>query len=169
MVRQKVLKNNSATSIDVLAIGAHPDDVEVGSGGVLIKLSRLGHRIGVIYLTRGEMGTGGTAQIRNQEAKKAADIMGVQLLATLNFGDCKVMDNFKTRLQVARLIRKYRPKIVLAPFWEGGHGKRQGHPDHLATGRIVMNAVNYAALKKMPLKEKPHQVKALFHFFCRPE
>lgn len=150
---------------DVIAIGAHPDDVEVGTGGVMIKLHQLGYRTGLVSLTRGEMGTGGTAAIRRKETRRGAAILGAQLLATLNFGDCKLVDSFTNRLKVARLLRKFRPRVVLAPFWDGGHGKRQGHPDHLACGRIVMNAVNFAGLKKMPLREEPHQVKALFHYF----
>lgn len=157
------------SEIDLMAIGAHPDDVEVGCGGLLIKLLNRGYRTGLVYLTRGEMGTGGTAEIREKEALDAANIMGAEILATLDFGDCRVQDNYDARLQVARLIRRHRPKIVLAPYWQGGHGKRAGHPDHLATGLIAINAANYATLKKLPIEEPSHRVSAMFHFFLPPE
>ena len=155
--------------IDLISIGAHPDDVEVGTGGVLVKMKKLGYSTGIIYLTYGEMGTGGTTVIRKKEAENAAEILGARLLARLNFGDCKLEDNYTTRLAVAKLIRQFKPRIILAPYWEGGHGKRQGHPDHLAAGKIVMNAANYATLIKMPLKEKPHRVKTIFHYFLPSE
>ena len=70
---------------DIISIGAHPDDVEVGTGGVLIKLKEYGYRTGIIYLTKGEMGTGGTPEIRAEEARKAAEILGADLLETLDF------------------------------------------------------------------------------------
>lgn len=155
--------------IDLISIGAHPDDVEVGAGGVLVKMKKLGYSTGIVYLTEGEMGTGGTTGTRKKEAEDAARILGAELLERLNFGDCKVQDNYESRLEVARLIRKYKPTIILAPYWEGGHGKRQGHPDHLACGKIVINAANYARLKKMPLDEEPHTVNQIFHYFLPPE
>lgn len=155
--------------IDMLAIGAHPDDVEVGCGGLLIKMKERGYRTGVVYVTRGEMGTGGTPEIREQEAKAAAEILGAEILATLDFGDCRVVDNFESRVAIAQLLRRHRPKIVLAPYWQGGHGKRQSHPDHLATGRIVMNAAYYASFKKLPIPEEPYKINALYHYFLPPE
>jgi N-acetylglucosamine malate deacetylase 1 len=155
--------------VDLMAIGAHPDDVEVGCGGLLIKMALRGYRNGLVYLTRGEMGTGGTPEIRAREAQNAAEIMGTKILATLDFGDCQVADNYQNRLAVASLIRRHKPKIVLAPYWKGGHGKRAGHPDHLATGQIAINAANFATLKKLPLEESPHQIAAMFHYFLPPE
>jgi bacillithiol biosynthesis deacetylase BshB1 len=155
--------------VDLLAIGAHPDDVEVGCGGLLIKMAQRGYRTGIIYLTRGEMGTGGNAKIREQEAKNAADILGAKILATLDFGDCHVTDNFESRVAIAQLLRRHQPKIVLAPYWKGGHGKRQSHPDHLATGQIVVNAAYYATFKKLPIEEKPFQIRALYHYFLPTE
>ena len=155
--------------VDLLAIGAHPDDVEVGCGGLLIKMAQRGYRTGIVYLTRGEMGTGGTPEIRQQEAKNAADILGAKILATLDYGDCKVADTYENRLAVARLLRRHQPKIVLAPYWQGGHGKRQSHPDHLATGQIVINAANFATFKKLPIEGDPYRIKGLFHYFLPPE
>ncbi len=157
------------SQVDLLAIGAHPDDVEVGCGGLLIKMAEKGYRIGLACLTRGEMGTGGTPEIREREARAAADILGAKILASLDFGDCRVEDNFENRLEVAGLIRRHKPKIVLAPYWQGGHGKRQGHPDHLAAGKITINAANLATFKKLPINEEPYRIKALFHYFLPPD
>ncbi|MBD3168238.1 MAG: bacillithiol biosynthesis deacetylase BshB1 [candidate division Zixibacteria bacterium] len=156
-------------NIDLLSIGAHPDDVEVGTGGVLVKMKKMGFSTGILYLTQGEMGTGGTIGIRQEEAKEAAKILGVDVFETLDFGDCKLDDNYTTRLAVAGIIRKHKPRIILAPYWEGGHGKRQGHPDHLAAGRIAMNAANFATLKKMPIDLEPHRIKGMFHYFLPAE
>lgn len=154
---------------DIISIGAHPDDVEVGTGGVLIKLKEYGYRTGIIYLTKGEMGTGGTPEIRAEEAKKAAEILGADLLETLDWGDTRLTDQPEYRYRLAAMLRKYRPDIVLAPWVSGGHGKRQSHPDHLAAGQIVTNSIYYATFKKLPVEGEIHRVKALFHYFLPVE
>ncbi len=153
---------------DLISIGAHPDDVEVGTGGVLIGLNKMGFKTGIVYLTAGEMGTGGTPAIRAEEALQAARVMGSDLLQTFDWGDCRLFDAFEKRLELAELIRKCRPKIILAPFPHVGHGRRQSHPDHIAAGQIVINAVNYATLKKMPISGEPHYVERVFHYFLPP-
>jgi bacillithiol biosynthesis deacetylase BshB1 len=156
-------------TLDCLAVGAHPDDVEVGAGGVLIKLRQLGHSTGLAVLTRGEMGTGGTPEERSREIQMAADVMGARVVATFDLGDTRLVDTPDDRLRVAALYRRFRPRLVLAPFIRGGHGRRGSHPDHLAAGRLAMNAVNYAALAKLDLPGEPYQVPALFHYFIPPE
>lgn len=156
---------NTAERYDLISIGAHPDDVEVGSGGVLLKVAQQGFRTGIIYLTRGEMGSGGDPEIRAREAREAAAIMRADLLETLDLGDTKVVDTPETRTLVAGLLRKYRPKIVLAPWPRGGYGKRQSHADHLACGRIVMNARYYAGFTKLPVPGEPYNLPALFYYF----
>jgi bacillithiol biosynthesis deacetylase BshB1 len=154
---------------DLIAIGAHPDDVEVGTGGVLIKLAHAGYRTGIIYLTQGEMGTGGTAEIRAKEALAAARIMQADLLETLDLGDTRLTDSPENRYRLAELIRKYRPTIILAPWPRGGHGKRASHADHLAAGSIVTNACYYATFKKLPIQGETFEVPALFHYFLPTE
>ena len=163
------MAENQPETVDLIAFGAHPDDIEVGCGGLLIKLRKRGYKTGIVILTQGEMGTGGTAEIRRQEVEDAAAVMGTKILAHLDLGDCKVEDNYGSRLVAAKYIRRHKPSIILAPWQSGGHGKRASHPDHVATGRIVTNAVNYAGLKKLPINEPPHSVNALFHFFLPPE
>jgi N-acetylglucosamine malate deacetylase 1 len=155
--------------IDLMAFGAHPDDIEVGCGGLLIKLRKRGYKTGLVILTQGEMGTGGTPEIRRKEVQDSAEIMGAKVLAHLDMGDCRLEDNYESRLVVAQYIRRYRPKIVLAPWSTGGHGKRASHPDHIACGKIVINATNYSALKKLPVEEPPYLIGGLFHFFLPPE
>jgi LmbE family N-acetylglucosaminyl deacetylase len=122
-----------------------------------------------VVLTQGEMGTGGTPELRRREVQEAASIMGATVIDHLDMGDCRLEDNFDSRLTAARYIRRHRPRIVLAPWFAGGHGKRASHPDHVACGRMVVNGANYATLRKLPLDEPPHAVGALFHFFLPPE
>lgn len=154
---------------DVISIGAHPDDVEVGTGGVLLKMAQMGYRTGIIYLTQGEMGTGGTPEIRARESQTAARIMQSDLLETLDLGDTRLSDTPENRYVVAELIRKYRPTLLLAPWPRGGHGKRASHADHLAAGSIVTNACYYATFRKLPISGEPFHVSALFHYFLPVE
>ncbi len=153
---------------DLISIGAHPDDVEVGTGGILAGLNRDGLKTGIVYLTKGEMGTGGSAEIRAGEAKNAADVLGSDLLETFDWGDSKLFDTYDRRLQLAGLIRKYQPKIILTPHPNIGHGRRQSHPDHVAAGQITINAASYATFKKLPIDGETHLVKNIFHYFLPP-
>jgi bacillithiol biosynthesis deacetylase BshB1 len=154
---------------DLLVFGAHPDDVEVGCGGLIIKLNKMGYKSGLVILTQGEMGTGGTPEIRGDEVEDAARLMGAEIAAHLDMGDCRVEDDYESRLIAAELIRRHKPSIVFAPYWTGGHGKRQSHPDHLACGQIVVNAANYATFKKLPIDLPSHRINALFHYMLPPE
>lgn len=157
-----------STSYDLLSIGAHPDDVEVGTGGVLIDLNRRGYTCGLVILTQGEMGTGGTPEIRAQEVKEAAGILGADIIETFDWGDTRLEDSYEKRLEIARIIRKTKPKIILAPYPHVGHGRRQSHPDHVASGVIAINAANLAALKKVDIPGEPHLVTRIFHYFLPP-
>jgi bacillithiol biosynthesis deacetylase BshB1 len=153
---------------DVLSIGAHPDDVEVGSGGVLIDLAKRGYRCGIVILTQGEMGTGGTAEIRAREVQNAAKVLGADIVQTFDWGDTKLEDTYDHRLELAAVIRQCRPKILLAPYPHVGHGRRQSHPDHVAAGIVAVNAANLAALKKANVPGEKHLVNRIFHYFLPP-
>lgn len=153
---------------DVLAIGAHPDDVEVGCGGTLIRLHEEGHRCALVVLTQGEMGTGGTVEVRKKEVLDAAEIMGADVLGQFDWGDTRLEDSYQHRLDLAAIIRRARPKILLAPYPVVGHGRRQSHPDHIAAGLIAINASNIATLKKADIDGEPHQVQRIFHYFLPP-
>lgn len=163
--RTKPAKSES-DHCDVISFGAHPDDVEVGTGGVLCKMADLGYSTGIVYLTEGEMGTGGNRAVRKREADRAAAIMGARILKRFNWGDTRLTDTYDQRIAIARIIRRHRPRLVFAPHWDGFTGKRQSHPDHLATGRIVMNAANLATLAKLKTSHPPHRVGGIYHFFA---
>lgn len=151
-----------------MSVGAHPDDVEVGSGGVLIDLSKRGYRCGVVILTQGEMGTGGNAGVRQKEVEKAAGILGADIVATYDWGDTKLIDSYNKRLELAAIIRRCRPRVVLAPYPHVGHGRRQSHPDHVAAGVIAINAAHLASLKKVDVPGEPHLITRIFHYFLPP-
>jgi len=110
--------------IDILAIAAHRDDVEQTCGGTLIKMAQRGHRTGILDLTRGEMGTRGSADERTQEAAAAARIMGIAWRDALDIPDGRVENTWENRLKVAQVIREQQPRVVILPYWKGRH------PDH---------------------------------------
>lgn len=154
---------------DLISIGAHPDDVEVGTGGVLIDLAKRGYKTGIVILTEGEMGTGGTAEIRRKEIDDAARILGTDVIKVFDWGDTKLEDCYDKRLELAKVIRKCRPKIILTPYPHVGHGRRQSHADHVASGIISINAANLSALKKVDIEGEPHLVNRIFHYFLPPK
>jgi len=153
---------------DLLSVGAHPDDVEVGTGGVLIDLHSRGYRCGIAILTQGEMGTGGTPEIRSREIETAAGILGADIVATFDWGDTRLEDSYEKRVKLAEVIRACRPRILLAPYPHVGHGRRQSHPDHVAAGIIAINAAHLASLKKVDVSGEPHLVTRIFHYFLPP-
>ena len=131
--------------IDVMAVGAHPDDVEIACGGTLARLSQQGYRVAIIDLTNGEPTPGSTGPaMRLAEARKAAEILGVAVRRTLDLPNRCLFDTFPARIALAREIRKYRPKIVL-----GLAGKTpMASPDHWQAMQITDAAVFYARLSK---------------------
>ncbi|MBB6145296.1 bacillithiol biosynthesis deacetylase BshB1 [Silvibacterium bohemicum] len=163
--KQKQL-HTSEESVDILLFGAHPDDVEWGAGGTALTLKAAGISFGVVDLTRGEMGSRGTAEERDKEAEAAAAGMGARFRQNLGMPDCGVVDSVENRKQIASVIRKWRPKLVLAPYWE------DRHPDHAATGQLIRNAAVYCALRKSDDPNLPHKPSAylyyLLHNFTHP-
>lgn len=145
--------------VDVLVFGSHPDDIEFGCGGILAKLAAEGKEILIADLTLGEKGTHGVPEIRRLEGDAAAGMIGAKRLC-LNFPDCGVIDSYEGRLELVKVIRTYRPKLILAPFWKG----EQNHPDHLATGSMARYACRYARFEKI-LPELPiHWVEGILHY-----
>jgi bacillithiol biosynthesis deacetylase BshB1 len=110
--------------VDVLAIGAHPDDVELSCGGTLIKLVKQGRKVGIVDLTEGELGTRGTPQIRRQEASDAASIIGVSVRTCLALPDGNIELSMDNRLKLVRVIRELQPEVLLIPY------SVDRHPDH---------------------------------------
>jgi N-acetylglucosamine malate deacetylase 1 len=152
--------------VDVLLFGAHPDDVEWGAGGTVLKLKTTGTSFGVVDLTRGEMGSRGIREEREKEAQDAASWMGARFRENLGLPDCEVMDSVENRKLIASVIRRYRPKLVLAPYW------KDRHPDHAATGLLIRNAAVYCTLRKANDPNPPHKPSAylyyLLHHFTHP-
>jgi N-acetylglucosamine malate deacetylase 1 len=146
--------------IDALAIGAHPDDAEMGAGGTLLRLGALGYSTGILDMTRGEMGTRGTAEIRAEEARAAARELGLSFRDTLDLGDGCVRDTEEARVALVRVFRRLRPKLVFTHYWE------EPHPDHVATAHLVRHASYLAGLAKYDADEPlaRHRPSSVAHF-----
>jgi bacillithiol biosynthesis deacetylase BshB1 len=143
------------TSVDLLAIAAHRDDAELSCGGTLAKAARQGYRTAILDLTRGEMGTRGSADLRASEASRAAEVLGVSARESLGLPDAGIENTPETRELLARAIRRFRPRVVIAPAAEGRH------PDHGATAKLVRDACFVAGLAKIAPevpKHRPHKV-----------
>jgi bacillithiol biosynthesis deacetylase BshB1 len=133
---------------DVLAFGAHPDDVEFGMGASLVKFARSGASVAVCVLTRGEAGTFGTAVQREREMRAAAAKVGAAI-EILDFQDCRVVDTIESRMKLAQVIRRHRPRVIFAPYHTNpaSHHDGMAHPDHTATGAIVRAAARLAKFR----------------------
>jgi N-acetylglucosamine malate deacetylase 1 len=148
--------------LDILAFGAHPDDVELHIGGTLAKMAASGYAVGVVDLTRGELGTRGTPAIRAREAKKAAGILNIKFRENLGLPDGGVLVTPKTRLAVIRALRKHRPMMVLAPHWD------EAHPDHANAGKLVAEAAHHAGLVKIHTGQEKFRPKAILYYMLPP-
>jgi bacillithiol biosynthesis deacetylase BshB1 len=155
--------------LDLLVVGPHPDDAEIGAGGVLLKAAAAGKVCGIVDLTAGEMGTGGTPEIRWAESCAAAEVLKVAWRAQLGLPDCRVQDDFDSRVRLAEQICRFRPEVVLAPYYDLPPGRGLGHTDHIAAGYLVSHAVNFAHLYKMPYDFEPWYPRALYYYFLPPE
>jgi N-acetylglucosamine malate deacetylase 1 len=133
----------SATSLEILAIAAHRDDVEQTCGGTLLKMGQRGQRTGILDLTQGEMGTRGTADDRAREASDAARLLGVSWRKALDIPDGRVENTWDNRLKVASVIRETRPRVVILPYWKGRH------PDHYTCSVLGYEACFLAGLSKL--------------------
>ncbi len=149
--------------IDILAFGAHPDDVELSAAGTILKNISQGKKVGIIDLTRGELGTRGTAAIRDKEAKQAAKILGVEFRENLNMPDGFFEVNKKNILKVIQKIRQYKPDVVLA------NAINDRHPDHGRAAQLIYEASFLSGLPKIVTKDKGKKQeawrpKAVYHY-----
>lgn len=134
-----------SAGLDILAIAAHRDDVEQTCGGTLLKMAELGHRTGILDLTRGEMGTRGSAADRERESAEAARILKVSWRGALDIPDGRVENTWENRMKVARVLREQRPRVVILPYWQGRH------PDHYTAATLGYEACFQAGLAKLEI------------------
>lgn len=146
--------------IDVLAFGAHPDDVELGCGGTIAKLVAGGAKVAIVDLTRGELGTRGSADLRDNEAASSADILGVQTRINLQLKDGFFQCDEASLLKVVEVLRQYRPSIVIA------NALHDRHPDHGKGAELVSQACFLSGLAKIgtPDHPEPHRPQAVYHY-----
>jgi bacillithiol biosynthesis deacetylase BshB1 len=129
--------------LDILAFGAHPDDVEISCGATLIRSAEEGKKLGIIDLTAGEMGSRGNKSLRLVESDKASKLLGLSIRENLEFRDCFFTNDEHHRMRVIEKIRKYRPQVVLA------NSPSDRHPDHARASQLVREACYYAGLPKI--------------------
>lgn len=149
--------------LDILAFGAHPDDVELGCAGTILKEISLGKKVGIIDLTRGELGTRGSSEIRDQEANAAAKILGVSVRENLSFRDGFFKNDEEHQLQIIKMIRKYQPEIVLC------NAVDDRHIDHGKGSKLVSDACFLSGLMKIETsvneeKQAAWRPKVVYHY-----
>ncbi len=144
--------------LDILAIGAHPDDVELGCGATVAKMVAEGKKVGILDLTRGELGTRGTAETRKQEAADAAKILGVEVRENLGFRDGFFVNDESHQIEIIKIIRKYQPEIVLCNAVE------DRHIDHPKGSELVEDACFLSGLKKIETGQQAWRPKQIFHY-----
>ncbi len=160
------------TKIDILALGAHPDDVECAAAGVLIKHIAMGKTVAIVDVTAGEMGSYGTAESRKIEAEAAAKIIGVQHREQLNLPDGGIENNEANRLLLIQTIRKYQPEIIVC------NAIHDRHPDHANAAKLIADAAFLSGLKKKETfidghQQEPWRPQAVYHYiqdyFIKPD
>jgi len=144
--------------VDLLFISAHPDDTELSCGGTIIKSVKRGLKAGMIDLTRGEMGTRGTPQIRKREAQNAAKILGASFREQLDFQDGGLLTGRDQELELIEIIRATRPRLIFTSFPD------DRHPDHTRAGKLVTESAFYAGLKSLTTKHAAHRPQAILYY-----
>lgn len=143
--------------MDILAIAAHRDDVELTCGGTLVKHAWRGLRTGIVDLTQGELGSRGSAALRAAEAERAADVMGVAVRQNLELPDAGIENTPETRRRLARVLRELRPRVVIAP------APRGRHPDHRVAAQLIRDACFVAGLAKLDAGTPAHRPLKVLH------
>ena len=141
----------SSLSLDILAIAAHPDDIEQTCGGTLIRMADMGYRSGALDLTAGDMGTRGTPEERLAEAEVAARHLRLAWRGNLRFPDARLENTISARMTLAVKIRELRPRVVILPYWQGRH------PDHYRASELGYEACFLAGLRKLDEYSEPHR------------
>jgi bacillithiol biosynthesis deacetylase BshB1 len=152
--------NRSPVPVDILACGAHPDDVELGCGGSLAAFAARGKSFGILDLTRGEMGTRGTPEIREREAEEAARTLGAAFRVTLDLGDGGLRTDRDAELRIVEVVRRARPRLLIAPYPD------DRHPDHARAGRLLKEASFYAGLRALETGVPAHRPQQVVFYFA---
>ncbi len=147
----------SSDPIDILAIGAHPDDAELTCGGTLVKAGRAGYRTAILDLTRGEMGTRGSPEKRAAEAAAAAEVLGVSQRVNAGIPDAGIHNDDDTRKTMVSFLRQLRPRVVILPFPVGRH------PDHRVASELGRDACFLCKLAKYPADGELHKVEKIIY------
>jgi len=143
--------------LDILAIAAHPDDIEITCGGLLIKMAKRGRKTGALDLTRGEMGTLGDTNSRVAEAAAAAEVLGLSYRENFSLPDSALEFNQENKLKIAAVIRATQPELVILPHWQ------QRHPDHLVCSRLGYDACFLAGLKKLDVEGEAYRPRKIIY------
>src|SRR5271155_4693986 len=143
--------------LDILAIAAHPDDVEQTCGGTLIRMAEMGYRTGILDLTAGDMGTRGTPEIRIQESDAAKSILQTTWRGNLRWPDARLENTISARMTLAMEIRRLRPRVVILPYLEGRH------PDHYRAAEIGYEACFLSGLRKLDEETEPHRPRKILY------
>jgi N-acetylglucosamine malate deacetylase 1 len=138
-------------TVDVLAIAAHPDDVEQTCGGTLLRMAEMGYRSGILDLTAGDMGTRGTTEERLSESEAAARHLQLAWRGNLRLPDARLENSLAARTALALKLRELRPRVVILPYWQARH------PDHYRAGELGYEACFLAGLKKLDPQSEPHR------------
>lgn len=158
--------------LDILAIGVHPDDVELGCSGTILKHIYQGKKVGILDLTKGELGSRGSGELRVEEAKKSAAILGVSMRENLGFADGFFKNDKEHQLEIIKILRKYKPDIVLC------NAPKDRHPDHGRASKLVYDACFYSGLIKIETNidgavQELWRPNALYHYiqdrFLKPD
>ncbi len=144
--------------LDVLAVGAHPDDAELGVGGMLHKLSRRGYRVGILDLTRGELASRGSQAERDAEARKAAEILGLALRENADLPDGGVFNTAEQRMRLIPFLRRLRPRLLLAPY------SPDRHPDHANAHALVRDANFFAGVTRVETGHSPYRAPSVLYY-----
>ena len=144
--------------VDLLFISAHADDTELSCGGTIARAVKDGLRVGMVDLTRGEMGTRGTPAARAREAQQSARILGATFREHLDLGDGGLRTGRDEELQIVELMRRHRPSLVFSPYPD------ERHPDHVRTGRLVTEASFYAGLRQLTTGRPAHRPQAVVYY-----
>ncbi len=147
--------------MDIIAFGAHPDDVELSMGGTIVSLIEKGYRVGIVDLTRGELSSRGDLEIRKKETEKASKILGIHYRTNLKLKDGAIEINTNSLQKVVEIIRKFQPKIIFAPYFV------DRHPDHENAAQLIKESVFFSGLKKFTTFQKslsPYRPKKIFYY-----